>query len=41
MTANTTLAPLLEQFFTQRLMQQRQARVPIRSVLIATRSVSS
>lgn len=25
MTANTTLAPLLEQFFTQRLMQQRQA----------------
>ena len=25
MTANTTLAPLEEQFFTQRLMQQRQA----------------
>src|SRR5438034_4664292 len=25
MTANTSLAPLLEGFFTQRLMQQRQA----------------
>jgi hypothetical protein len=36
-TTPTSLAPLLERFFTQRLMQQRQAR--IRSVRIVIPSV--